>query len=155
MIQRKQTLFLLISGILMLLMVFLPVAKVAIPDMVYSLNATGFEDLTGVVIKPSWGLFGLTILIVIISFIAIFLYNNRVLQMRVTIFNLLLKVGFIALIFVYRYSFVDTLSITNVDWTFSVTPWLALPIVAMIFDYLAFRGIAVDERTIRFMDRLR
>lgn len=139
----------------MLLIVFIPIAKVMIPDMVYSLNATGFEDLAGSVIMPTWGLFGLTILIVLLSFVAIFLYNKRVLQMRITIFNLLLKLGFIALAFVYRYSFTNTLVDSNMDWNFSITPWFALPIVAIIFDYLAYRGIAIDERTIRFMDRLR
>lgn len=155
MIQRKQTLFLLFSGILMLLMVFLSIAKVTTSDMVYSMNATGFEDLAGEVIMPTWVLFGLTILIVLLSFVAIFLYTKRVLQMRITIFNLLLKLGFFALVFVYRFSFTETIIDSNMDWSFSVTLWLALPIVAMIFDYLAYRGIAVDERTIRFMDRLR
>lgn len=155
MIQRKQTLFLLFSGILMLLMVFLSIAKVTTSDMVYSMNATGFEDLAGEVIMPTWGLFGLTILIVLLSFVAIFLYTKRVLQMRITIFNLLLKLGFFALVFVYRFSFTETIIDSNMDRSFSVTLWLALPIVAMIFDYLAYRGIAVDERTIRFMDRLR
>lgn len=155
MIQRKQTLFLLFSGILMLLMVFIPIARVTIPDMVYSLNATGFEDLSGDIAMPTWALFGITILIVLLSFVAIFLYTKRVLQMRITVFNLLLKVGFYALVFVYRYSFTNTLVDTNLDWDFSITPWLALPIIAIIFDYLAYRGIAIDERTVRFMDRLR
>ncbi len=139
----------------MLLLVFFPIAKVMIPDMVYSLNATGFEDLAGDMIMPTWALFGLTILIILLSFVTIFLYTKRVLQMRITIFNLLIKLGFIALAFVYKQSFTNTLVDTNIDWSFSITPWVALPIVAMIFDYLAYRGIAVDDRTIRFMDRLR
>lgn len=139
----------------MLLTPFVAIAKVTIPDMVYALNATGFLDLSGEVAMPSWGLFAITILIVLLSFVAIFLFTRRVLQMRLTIFNLILKVGFYALTYVYYYSFTNTLTDNNIAWSPNITPWLALPLVAMVLDYLAFRGIAVDERTIRFMDRLR
>lgn len=139
----------------MLLMPFLTLAKVTIPDMIYALDATGFKDLEGEIIQPTWALFGLTILIVLLSFMAIFLYTRRVLQMRLTIFGLILKVGFYVMMYIYYHYFVVGLKELNVDWSFGVTPWIAFPIVAMIFDYLAYRGIAVDERTVRFMDRLR
>ncbi|MDY3119557.1 DUF4293 domain-containing protein [Porphyromonas somerae] len=156
MIQRKQTLYLLASGLLMLAMLFLTFAKVTTQDMVYAFKATGLEDLSGEIVQPSWVLFGLTAAITLISFISIFLYRKRILQMRLTIFNLLIKVGFYLLVFVvYRPSFIKSLVDTTQDWSMSITPWLAFPIVAMIFDYLAYRGIAVDEKTIRFMDRLR
>ncbi|WP_298631289.1 DUF4293 domain-containing protein [uncultured Porphyromonas sp.] len=157
MIQRKQTLYLLASGLLMLAMLFLPFVKFTVQDMVYSFKATGLEDLSGEILQPSWVLFSLTALITVLSFASIFLYQKRVLQMRLTIFNLLIKVGFYLLLFlVYRPSFVEKLIDTTQDWwSMSITPWLAFPIVAMIFDYLAYRGIAVDEKTIRFMDRLR
>ena len=78
--------------------------------------------------------------------------------MRLTIFNLLIKVGFYLLVFlVYRPSFIEAIVNTTTQdwWSMSITPWLAFPIVAMLFDYLAYRGIAIDEKTIRFMDRLR
>ena len=156
MIQRKQTLYLLASGLLMLAMLFLTFAKITTQDMVYAFKATGLEDLSGELVQPSWVLFGLTAAITLISFISIFLYRKRVLQMRLTIFNLLIKVGFYLLVFlVYRPSFIEAIVDTTQDLSMSITPWLAFPIVAMIFDYLAYRGIAVDEKTIRFMDRLR
>ncbi len=156
MIQRKQTLYLLASGLLMLAMLFLTFAKITTQDMIYAFKATGLEDLSGEIIQPSWVLFGLTAAITLISFISIFLYRKRILQMRLTIFNLLIKVGFYLLVFlVYRPSFIEAIVDTTQDLSMSITPWLAFPIVAMIFDYLAYRGIAVDEKTIRFMDRLR
>lgn len=140
----------------MLAMLFLTFAKVTTQDMIYAFKATGLEDLSGEIVQPSWVLFGLTAAITLISFISIFLYRKRILQMRLTIFNLLIKVGFYLLVFVvYRPSFIKSLVDTAQDWSMSITPWLAFPIVAMIFDYLAYRGIAVDEKTIRFMDRLR
>ncbi|MDO5016957.1 MAG: DUF4293 domain-containing protein [Porphyromonas sp.] len=155
MIQRKQTLYLLFSGLLMLLMPFVTIVKVSIPDMIYRLNATGFEDLSGEVTMPSWGLFGLTILIILLSFISIFLYNRRVLQMRITVFNLILKIGFYALAYVYIRSFNQTVLESGGVTALNITVWAAAPLIAVIFDYLAHRGIAIDEKTIKYMDRLR
>lgn len=155
MIQRRQTLYLLASGLLMLAMLFVGLAKVTTPDVVYTFKASGFEDLSGEIIQPSWILFGLNILIVMMSFITIFLYHKRVCQMRITIFNLILKVGIYVLFWVYQESFTNHIASSGVEWSLRITPWMALPIIAMIFDYLAHRGIAIDEKKIRFMDRLR
>lgn len=155
MIQRRQTLYLLASGLLMLAMLFVGLAKVTTPDVVYTFKASGFEDLSGEIIQPSWILFGLNILIVMMSFITIFLYHKRVCQMRITIFNLILKVGIYVLFWVYQESFTNHIASSRVEWSLRITPWMALPIIAMIFDYLAHRGIAIDEKKIRFMDRLR
>lgn len=155
MIQRKQTLFLLVSGLLMLCTLFVALAKVTVPDMIYTFKPSGVEDLYGEIVQPSWVLFGVTILIVLLSFITIFLYNNRVLQMRLTVFNLILKVGFYILVAVYLMNFKTYVQSVGADWSFRITPWLVLPIVAIVFDYLAHRGIAIDEKKIRFMNRLR
>lgn len=43
--------------------------RVTTPDVVYTFKASGFEDLSGEIIQPSWILFGLNILIVMMSFI--------------------------------------------------------------------------------------
>lgn len=75
--------------------------------------------------------------------------------MRITIFNLILKVGIYVLFWVYQESFTNHIASSEVEWSLRITPWMALPIIAMIFDYLAHRGIAIDEKKIRFMDRLR
>lgn len=155
MIQRKQTLYLLLSGALLIAMLFFPMVKVVLADMVYSFTASGFEDLSGDIVQPTWALFGVTILIVLISFVSIFLYTKRVLQMRVTIFNLILKIGFYVLAFLYYRNFVGVLAEMGVEPMLRFTPWLSLPLVAIVLDCLAYRGIAIDEQTIRFMDRLR
>lgn len=155
MIQRKQTLYLLASGVLMLLTILLSIARITTPDMVYTLNAMGFEDTSSELIRPTWLLFGLTIITVLISFISIFLYNKRVLQRRITIFNLFLKVGFFVLAWIYVQNFFNTVISLDITYSFRITAFLAAPIIAMIFDYLAARAIAIDEMTIRSINRLR
>lgn len=139
----------------MLLTILLAIAKVTTTDMVYSMNAMGFEDLSEELIRPTWGLFGLTILMVLISFIAIFLYTKRVIQRRITTFNLLLKIGFYVLVWIYMKDFTNTVNGINENWMQNVTIFMAAPILAMIFDYLAARAIAIDEMTIRSINRLR
>lgn len=155
MIQRKQTLFLLLSGLLMLIPIFLPQLVVVTSDGLLTLKSTGLDDMTGTLAYPTWVLFGLNILIILLSLVTIFLYNNRVLQMRITVFNLLLKLGLYALGGVYVYNFIDDLSTPDLAASVMISPWLAIPIICMILDYLAHRAIAIDERTVRYMDRLR
>lgn len=156
MIQRIQTLYLLLSGLLMLIPLFLPVLAVVVPDLgaVYRMGSAGVESPNGDadLIYPTWALFGLNILISILSFVAIFLYNKRGLQMRVTMFGLILKAGFYALLVFYVLQFQSALDAVS---EISIRPWVAVPLVCMILDYLAHRGIAIDDRTIRYMDRLR
>lgn len=148
MIQRKQTIYLLISGLLMLAMSFVDLARITTSDMMYGLKSTGFEDLSGEFI-PTWALFGLNALIVLLSFITIFLYNKRVIQMRLTVFNVILKLGFYALTAFYIYRLVGAAGSLAVESSYSITFWLSFPLIAIIFDYLAYRGIAVDERMVQ------
>ena len=156
MIQRIQTLYLLLSGLLMLVPLFLPVVAFVVPDAgaVYEMGAAGVEapNGEGELIYPAWALFALNILIVLLSYIAIFLYKKRSLQMRMTMFNLILKIGFYGLLVFYVQGFKGDLGMVS---EVSARVWTAVPLVAMILDYLAHRGIAIDDRTIRYMDRLR
>ena len=134
-------------------MIFLPMMKAISSEQVFTMDSTGFSDMKGELVSPTWVLLGLNALIVLLSFIAIFLYKNRTLQMRMTMFNLILKPGFYGLAYYYLRAF--AMPNTHGGMGTAITPWLVLPIVAMIFDYLAHRGIAIDDRTIKYMDRLR
>ena len=140
----------------MLAPLFLPVLAFVIPDFgaVYEMGSAGVEAPNGdaELIYPTWALFILNILIVLLSYIAIFLYNKRTLQMRMTMFNLILKAGFYGLLAFYVVHFQGALEAVS---EVSLRAWIAAPLVAMILDYLAHRGIAIDDRTIKYMDRLR
>lgn len=153
MIQRKQTLYLLLSGLLMLIPIYLPMLDVTTSDMLYSFFSTGFQDMSGEIVFQTRVLFGLNILVVLLSLVTIFLFKNRVLQMRITVFNLILKFGFYGLGILYFYNFHKTLD--SIIEPGIIRPWIAIPIVCMILDYLAHRAIAIDERTVRYMYRLR
>lgn len=155
MIQRKQTLYLLLSGLLILLTILLKSVSILTNDMLYSFSAMGIKDGTAEIVMPTWGLFGLAIVVVLLSFVAIFLYTKRVLQRRITVLNLFLKSGFYLLGWLYISKFETVAEELGAFTAVNVTIVAALPLVAMILDYLAARAIEIDERTIRSINRLR
>ena len=51
--------------------------------------------------QSTWGLFGILMLSTIVAFATIFLYKNRMLQIRMSIFNSLLLVGYYIAFFAF------------------------------------------------------
>lgn len=100
-------------------------------------------------VHPTWILFGLNVCIILLSLISIFLFKRRVLQMRITVFNILLKIGMFALAALEIYLFGQE---GNQSLGGMVKVWIAAPIIALIFDYLAHRAIAIDERLIQYLN---
>ncbi len=130
MLQRIQTLFLLISTVLLILLFCFPMA--VLPE-----GAVQYSD--------SPVLFGLLLVATIVAFFSIFLYRHRMLQIRVSFFNILILCGLQALI-IYYY-------LTWPGARFSFTA--VFPIVAVILTFLAIRYIGRDEAMVRAADRLR
>jgi uncharacterized membrane protein (UPF0182 family) len=81
-----------------------------------------------------------------LSFISIFLYKKRMLQLRMTILNAIILIGYQAWI-VYLF-------IIRPDGSAFTTP-AVFPVIAAILSWLAFRYIARDEAMVRAADRLR
>lgn len=98
----------------------------------------------------SWGMFALLLFSAIVALGTIFLFRNRVLQIRMTIFNSLLLLGyylaFVAFLFVFR---------SRLDASFHLSWGLCLPFVSLVLNYLAIRAIGKDEVLVRAADRLR
>jgi uncharacterized membrane-anchored protein len=81
----------------------------------------------------------------VISFIAIFMYANRMTQLKLTVTALLLSLLTLVYLFILTQDFSDgTLSLTSV---FAFLP--------PIFLFLASRGIYKDQKLVKSMDRLR
>lgn len=97
-----------------------------------------------------WALFLLLALTSIASATAIFLYKHRMLQVRLCVFGGILMIGYYAVWGV----FVKVLS-NQYNADYSLHWSVALPAVALILFWLAFRGIMKDELLIRSINRLR
>ena len=143
MIQRIQTIFLLLAGGAALSLFALPFATTseAKADSVLFADAT-FNIQDGPVMMGAFALAGLLLIA------TIFLFNNRKLQMTLT------KVGlFITGVGVG----VGAYHLSNDQAVDVAEPALgiALPLLVVIFAYLAHRYINKDEKLVRSVDRLR
>ncbi len=105
-----------------------------------------------------WPLTVLTILSAVVALVAMFLFKNRVMQMRVVAIAFLLGVVDIFLIFIWAVdSYISKVTVpmacTDIDVHYGIGTWC--PIVAVILMFLAQRAIKKDEEKVRAADRLR
>ncbi|MEF9931675.1 MAG: DUF4293 domain-containing protein [Bacteroidales bacterium] len=131
MIQRIQTLFLLIASGLLFSLFY--------NDFTYSIDgAIQYIQYTPFLV--------FTVVTFIVSIISICLFKYRMLQMRTCVYNMLILIAYQAWI---AYMF-----FTRIDGTaFSITA--VFPIVAGILIFIAFRYIARDEALVQSVNSLR
>ncbi|MFH2143632.1 MAG: DUF4293 domain-containing protein, partial [Bacteroidota bacterium] len=88
------------------------------------------------------------ILISILS--SVFLFKNRKLQMRVCTYSILLIIGFYGLMSFYFFKLINNLEVV-IHYSFTSV----LPMIAIVFIFMALRAIKKDEKLIKSVDRLR
>lgn len=152
MIQRIQTLFLLVVAILMGSLYFFPIAQLfGEQQEIYEFYFNGLRVLgEQELYVATWPTFVLLSVIVFISFFSIFLFRRRVLQMRVNLFNIVLMLGYLGLNYFYIQNFDKQMDGKVVYQLVAV-----FPVISVIFTYLAIRSIGKDEALIRSIDRIR
>ncbi len=155
MIQRIQTLFLLIAFVLIGSLFFFPFVKLlGMNNEIYELSITGTTKIEAGVETSIAKTVELTIIFAAISLlilISIFLFKKRILQMRVCIYNMLLLVGSMGIGYYIFWQVAKQLDTPNHSFTVAVT----FPILAIILIFLAFRNIRRDEILVRSVDRIR
>ena len=149
MIQRIQSIYLLIVTGLLIAAMCLPVGQFIASDGVtaYVFKPLGVT-LTDDAFQSTWGLFGILFLSTVVAFCTIFLFRNRMLQVRMTVFNSILLIGYYAAFFVFMFMLKDDLDF-QLGWA------LCLPAISIILNYLSFRAIYRDEVMVKAADRLR
>jgi|SRR6056297_966938 len=152
MIQRIQSVYLLVVTILMASIFFYPYAELLAENgEVFIFHFNGLfslaeESIYSLTIPPII----LLSIIVLISFSSIFFYKKRIFQMRINLINIILMIGYLGLNYYYIQSFTNQL---NGVVSYKIT--VIFPVVAAILTYLAIRSIGKDEALIRSMDRIR
>lgn len=149
MIQRIQTVYLLISALLTGSMFFLPLAALANDEASYELLYKGVAS-GNELITPTLALAILVTLTTLISLVTIFLYKKRVLQMRLCGLNMGLLVGTTGMIY-----FLGTQVAKELAAEISYNLPVVFPVAALILTFLAIRSIGKDEALIKSMDRIR
>lgn len=149
MIQRIQSVYLLVVTILMIICMCNPVGSIIAADN----QISEFTNLAivmpdGSKVYDPWALFTILLITAIISLGTIFLFKKRMLQIRLTIFSSVLLIG-------YYMALVAFIFMMTEDTTFSASWTVCLPLVALILNWLAIRGIGADEALVKAYDRLR
>lgn len=155
MIQRIQTLYLLAITILGCLTCFMPLIEFTNILDYGLLKATGYNvstvDPTHTIHDYFWGLLFISILIPVISLITIGLYKKRMLQIRLTILNILLQIGYYAVLGISIW-FIYT-KYEPIDYTLRIP--IVFQLINLVLSWLAIRGIGKDEAKVRAADRIR
>ena len=139
-IQRKQSLFLLIAAILMGVYAFMP-----------SLNdANGRVILGGMCLSGVNAItFCLNCLVALLSFVTIFKFKSMRFQKSLCVVNILLIIS--SLVTMCLISFLQK----DCDLLGSLTYFNIMPIIAIIFLLLAHKGITHDQKLLNDSGRIR
>ncbi len=140
MIQRQQTLWLLlatIAGVLSFMFPFAVGEKIVV-------NTTMMERVDFVAGEDFFILI-LTIAAIGIAAVTIFLFKDRKLQIKLCLLGLLVSIGILILY------------ILGMNKLLASTPalWSILPVVIIISYFMAFRNIRKDEKLVKSLDKLR
>lgn len=147
MIQRIQTVYLAIAGLLTASLLKFRLAEIAVGGSLYTFSAKGIFNGENTVFNglPVMVAIGL---IAIIHFVIIAMYKKRMRQMRLAalaiVFLLALCGTFAYLTFAGENTTQVALGLPSV-----------FPMIAIIFDFLAMRAIRKDEALVRSLNRLR
>ena len=171
MIQRIQTIFLLLTTVVIGSLLFIPFAEMILGNsQIMQENDIILRDSTIVdfycyglklsdvttdeVVYRTTPILILVLIITGISLATIFLYNKRILQLRLCVYNILLMIGLILLVTVYHY-FINTNDTLGGISHHTFKMAAILPVIGIILTFQAFRKIRRDELLIRSYDRLR
>lgn len=156
MIQRKQSIFLLLAAIALGLLHYFPLAtfigdKDSLVLYVFKVISLVPDHVPAL---PEYFIFPLLIinaLIIVLTLVTIFLFKNRMSQLNLLRISLILLMIMIGGFFFYYVNILEKASGGLTAYDIGAY----MPLVAFVFYILAYRGIMSDEKLVRSADRLR
>ena len=152
MIQRRQSVYLLLVFVLAVLLFTGPLAFITLEEGGIYFKHSGAFDMQGEKLNvSSWPVTIMLTLSTGLSFFTIFSYMNRPRQMRLTIFLMIFNLGLIGISY-YYVSYI----MHNFDGLQFMFQWrIVIPPIMLILLFLAFKGIQKDELMVKAADRIR
>lgn len=152
MLQRIQTLYLLIAFAITAALFSMDLAQFANETGLFRLTADGIYtiDADNKLVMPTQALTILLVVAELLLLVIIFLYRKRILQIRLCGMSLGLLIGLSVMIYYFGKTASKEL---GAELSFS---WaMVLPLIAMVFVFLAIKAIGRDEALVRSIDRIR
>ncbi len=140
MIQRQQTLWLLLATIAVILSFMFPFA---VGEKI--VENTTMNKRVELVAGEDFFILILSIASIGISAVTIFLFKDRKLQIKLCLLGLLVSIGILVLY------------VLAMNKLLAVTPalWAILPLIVVLSYFMALRNIRKDEKLIKSLDKLR
>nr|WP_121269322.1 DUF4293 domain-containing protein [Pedobacter schmidteae] len=155
MIQRVQSIWLLLATLALICMLFFPLLTKNVNDTEYSINTIGLRQelktaaAGGMKVELSFVPLALNIAAALFCLGSIFLFRNRSTQKKVILVAILMIIALSVL------CGINTQQLPGGIDGVSVKGTAILPLLALIFSLLAIRGIRKDEQLLKSADRLR
>lgn len=154
-IQRWQSVLLLIAGLLMGAFTFLSLGQIQLPEYTLNFTTLGFYiegeaakgAATGFVAR-TWIFFIISLLSAIIPLVDIFLYRNLRLQKNLCLMEILFLLAVVAVGCAYGY---NTIPGGEIGWS----SLIIAPLLAFISVVAAYYRISSDQKLLRAADRIR
>ena len=158
MFQRIQTVFMFLAFVAGILVFFFPLASYLSDFYYYKLYIYQLKSMTPDAEKLFGSFFTVPLMIINILIIgiigtAIFLYKNRPRQIQMLKMAFFLEIILIALIFFYNAPAIQRKIQVSPDYTGEIG--IYLPLIALLFIFLANRFILKDEKLVKSSDRIR
>jgi amino acid permease len=155
MIQRKQSIYLLVALLSILLVYFVPFAKLDNGAFQASITIYNIKDsVTGRVGIEQPSNYGVHIgfaVILVLTLVAFISFNNRKRQIAI------LKLNFVAyaITFALLSFYLTAAQNASVESELKVNIGMFLPTIALVCNFMAMRFIRKDEELVRSVDRIR
>jgi hypothetical protein len=155
MIQRIQSLYILLTIILLFMWYFMPLASIVDIEYTYNFSLYGIKDIA----NDYWFFHTIWIsvlatLTMVVAMLSLFMYKNRKLQIKLSQLLLLLNTCLVSLAFLMidksKAAF-GRADVTTADYKIA----MVFPLIAVVFIFLAIKAIKKDEELVRSADRLR
>lgn len=150
MIQRIQSIYFLLAGILPAFTFCVPSAGFFKNGYGYAMDAAGISNSLGETVSHPWGVMAFTVLCIVLPVITIFRFKERLAQIKmangqiVSLLLLYITTG------VYAYAFARHGNMSMyADWG------LMFPTLSLLFTWLGRRAVCHDEALVRAADRIR
>ena len=145
MIQRKQSLYLFLAALLNSGVFFFDL-------YFYHTMINGVDTIKKLRVNDDFASLLVALVITLLPLVTIFLFNNRKLQIKLSLFGILGIIGFIALLLWHVSDIGKQVPAPtgNSYWIGSV-----LPVASLVFMFLAIVGIRKDDKLVKSVDRLR
>jgi hypothetical protein len=145
MIQRKQTIWLLLAAILNALLFYFDLYRA-------NMMENGIAVIQHLRINDHYPSLLVAIIITVLPLIAMFMYKARSRQKSLVLLSMVATIGFIALVLmrVSNYNNGTSAPVSGTYWIGAV-----LPVLSFILLIMALSGIRKDEKLIKSLDRLR